>query len=63
MLFKSYSFVIFFLAVLLISRMLGNWSLRKLFLLAVSYVFYAAWNPPFVLLLWVSTVVDWYAGK
>jgi len=28
----------------------------------LSYVFYAAWNPPFVVLLWTSTLVDWFAG-
>jgi alginate O-acetyltransferase complex protein AlgI len=28
-----------------------------------SYIFYAAWNPPFVILLWISTLVDWFAGK
>lgn len=26
-------------------------------------MFYAAWNPPFVILLWLSTLVDWWAGK
>jgi D-alanyl-lipoteichoic acid acyltransferase DltB (MBOAT superfamily) len=25
--------------------------------------FYSAWNPPFVILLWVSTVIDWYAAQ
>ena len=25
--------------------------------------FYSAWNPPFVILLWVSTLVDWYVAK
>src|SRR5262249_18847750 len=28
-------------------------------LLVASYLFYAAWNPPFVILLWISTAVDW----
>ncbi|MBT5496585.1 MAG: MBOAT family protein, partial [Alphaproteobacteria bacterium] len=28
-------------------------------LIAASYTFYAAWNPPFVLLLVFSTIVDW----
>jgi len=32
-------------------------------LLVASYVFYAAWNPPFVILLWISTMVDWLAAK
>src|SRR5258705_11601904 len=40
-----------------------NWTTKKVNLLIASYVFYAAWNPPFVILLWVSTVVDWYAAQ
>lgn len=40
-----------------------NWTTKKGNLLIASYVFYAAWNPPFVVLLWVSTVVDWYAAQ
>jgi alginate O-acetyltransferase complex protein AlgI len=28
-----------------------------------DYLFYATWNPPFVILLWISTVVDWWAAK
>lgn len=32
-------------------------------LLIASYVFYGLWNPPLILLLWISTVVDWMAGK
>ncbi|HNT89962.1 MAG TPA: MBOAT family O-acyltransferase, partial [Candidatus Hydrogenedentes bacterium] len=36
---------------------------KKFNLLIASYVFYAAWNPPFVILLWISTVVDWFAAK
>ena len=35
----------------------------KINLLIASYLFYAAWNPPFVILLWISTVVDWYAAQ
>lgn len=37
--------------------------MRKLFLLGVSCLFYAAWNPPFVILLWVSTFIDWFLAK
>ena len=40
-----------------------RWTTRKVNLLIASYVFYAAWNPPFILLLWISTVVDWYAAQ
>lgn len=32
-------------------------------LVVASYVFYAAWNPPFVLLLWLVTVIDWFIAK
>ena len=32
-------------------------------LLLASYIFYGLWNPPLVLLLWISTMVDWTAGK
>lgn len=28
-----------------------------------SYIFYGLWNPPLILLLWISTVIDWTAGK
>ena len=36
---------------------------RKFILLISSYIFYSAWNPPFVILLWISTVLDWTAAK
>ncbi|HEX5052898.1 MAG TPA: MBOAT family O-acyltransferase, partial [Planctomycetota bacterium] len=39
-----------------------GWGTRKSWLLAASYVFYAAWNPPFALLLLGSTLVDWWVG-
>ncbi|MDB0041067.1 MBOAT family protein [Algibacter sp.] len=32
-------------------------------LLLASYIFYGLWNPPLVALLWISTMVDWTAGK
>ena len=63
MLFPSYTFFIFFAVVLLISRWISHWSIRKSFLLLVSYIFYAVWNPPFVLLLVFSTVADWFLAK
>jgi alginate O-acetyltransferase complex protein AlgI len=39
------------------------WRVKKINLLLASYIFYAAWNPPFVALLWISTVVDWFAAQ
>lgn len=40
-----------------------SWRVKKGNLLIASYLFYAAWNPPFVLILWISTVVDWFVAK
>ena len=63
MLFNSYSFLVFLAVVLLLHNAPLPWRVRKLNLLVASYLFYAAWNPPFVILLWISTVVDWYAAR
>jgi len=40
-----------------------SWKQKKINLLLASYLFYAAWNPPFILLLWLSTVVDYFVGR
>ena len=63
MIFNSLTFVAFFLLVLAVWHLRLPWFGRKMFLLVASYIFYAAWNPPFVILLWVSTVVDWWAAQ
>ncbi len=63
MVFNSLTFVVFFACVLALHSMPFAWTTRKINLLIASYLFYAAWNPPFVILLWISTVVDWYAAQ
>ncbi len=63
MIFNSYTFFIFFCFVLIIYYLLASWRTRKLFLLGSSYLFYAAWNPPFVMLILISTIVDWRLAK
>ncbi len=63
MLFNSYTFILFFALVLAVYFMPLSWRLKKIFLLLASYFFYAAWNPPFVILLWISTVADWFIAK
>ena len=63
MVFDSYTFLLFFAIVWSLDRLPLAWSVRKANLLFASYVFYAAWSPPFVLLLWLSTLVDWVAGR
>src|SRR6188768_614426 len=64
MIFNSLTFLVFFAIVLAIHNApVFSWHQKKINLLLASYIFYAAWNPPFVILLWVSTVVDWYAAR
>jgi len=63
MLFNSLTFVVFFIVMLGGYFLSPTWRLKKLVLLGGSYLFYAAWNPPFVALLWLSTIADWYVAK
>lgn len=64
MLFNSLTFVVFFAVLLGLYNIIPSWKSRKTLLLIASYLFYAAWNPPFILLLWLSTIVDWkLAGR
>lgn len=63
MVFNSYTFIVFFALVFGIHRLPLAWSVKKVNLLLASYIFYAAWNPPFILLLWLSTVVDYFVGR
>ena len=62
MLFNSYTFIIFFAVMLALHYMPFSWTVKKINLLLGSYLFYAAWNPPFVLLLWLCTLIDYVAG-
>jgi len=64
MVFNSLTFVAFFAVVLALHSLVPlRWTGKKIVLLVASYIFYSAWNPPFVILLWISTVVDWYAAQ
>ena len=62
-LFNSLTFIAFFVVVLVLHNAPLPWKVKKVNLLLASYVFYAAWNPPFVILLWISTVIDWHVAK
>jgi alginate O-acetyltransferase complex protein AlgI len=61
--FNSLTFAVFFAIVLLLHRLPFPWTVKKANLLIASYVFYAAWNPPFVILLWISTIVDFQMAR
>ncbi len=63
MVFNSLTFVVFFAVVLALHNLPLGWTTKKVNLLVASYIFYAAWNPPFVILLWVSTTIDWWAAS
>lgn len=63
MTFNSLTFLAFFALVVLLHRLPFSWTMKKANLLFASYVFYAAWNPPFVVLLWLSTAIDWWAAR
>ena len=60
MLFSSAEFLFFFLVVLALHRVLP---FRQALLLVASYAFYASWNPPFVLLLAWTTILDYTLGR
>ena len=63
MAFNSLVFLIFFAIVLGLHSLPLQWHAKKTNLLLASYVFYAAWNPPFIVLLWISTLTDWFAAR
>jgi alginate O-acetyltransferase complex protein AlgI len=61
--FNSITFIVFFAAFLGLWTLPFGWTTRRVVLLLASYLFYASWSPPFVILLWVSTVVDFFAAR
>jgi len=63
MVFNSFTFIAFFIIILILHNLPFSWKVKKINLLIASYIFYAAWNPPFILLLWLSTVVDYFVGR
>ena len=62
MLFDSWEFLIFFAVVLALYFQLRGRS-RIAFLAGASYFFYGWWDWRFLLLIWVSTLVDFFAAR
>ncbi|MEM6701685.1 MAG: MBOAT family O-acyltransferase [Acidobacteriota bacterium] len=62
MLFTSYTFLFVFLPVVLTVTLALPAKQRNAFLAVASYVFYAQWNPWFLLLLVASTLLDYRCG-
>jgi D-alanyl-lipoteichoic acid acyltransferase DltB (MBOAT superfamily) len=61
--FNSLTFLVFFAAVWLLHQAPLPWTVKKFNLLVASYLFYAAWNPPFVLLLLLAAVLDFFLAR
>src|SRR5579872_6331281 len=63
MLFNSLAFVAFFVVVLGVYHLPLPWTARKVWLVGAGYLFYATYNPPFVVLLWFTTLLDWFVAR
>ncbi len=61
MVFSSHIFLFYFLPVVLLIYYVLPWH-RNIFLTLASYVFYGWWQPWFVLLMMLSTVLDYTCG-
>lgn len=62
MLFNSLEFIIFWIAVVCVYYLIPNNTLRKVFLLAASYYFYACWNVAFLAILLFETALSYGLG-
>ncbi len=62
MLFASGLFLYYFLPIFLALYFLSPRKMKSVTLAVASYVFYGWWRPDFVLLMWISTVVDYTCG-
>ncbi len=61
--FDSFTFVFFYIFILLFYNFLKSWDAKKNILLIASYLFYSAWNPFFLPLLVFSSTIDWWLAK
>src|SRR3984957_18913823 len=63
MVFNSLSFLVFFAVNVALFLLPLPWTIKKINLLIASYLFYAAWSPPFVVLLMLSAVIDFVLAR
>src|SRR5438309_4412717 len=63
MIFTSFEFVIFFILVLVGRSLLTNFSAAKWFLLVASYLFYMSWNVYCVVLILLTSLLDFAVGS
>jgi alginate O-acetyltransferase complex protein AlgI len=62
MIFTSFEFVLFFLAVLILRACMRSFAAEKWFLLVASYVFYMSWSIPCGFLILFTSLVDFWVG-
>lgn len=62
MIFNSISFAIFFPAVVLVYGLVPK-RYRYIWLLITSYYFYMCWNPKYIILMIISTLITWWGGN
>jgi D-alanyl-lipoteichoic acid acyltransferase DltB (MBOAT superfamily) len=64
MLFNSLTFLYFFVAVVVVLRLLPPKGIaRNVWVLTASFLFYASWSPPFILLLLATALVDYAVAR
>jgi D-alanyl-lipoteichoic acid acyltransferase DltB (MBOAT superfamily) len=63
MLFNSLTFAVFLCIACALFRLAPGWAAKKRVLLVMSYVFYGAWSPPYIFLLFASTFLDWWLAR
>ncbi len=61
--FNTLTFLFYFAIVLGAYQATRGWRTKKFLLLCFSQLFYAAWDPPLVVLLWITTVVNWWLAR
>lgn len=60
--FDSFSFLLFFVVIIVLDRILHSTPARKPLLLIASWCFYAGWNPLFLPMLIATSTLDWWLG-
>lgn len=61
--YDSYDFLLFFILAYSVYLILNNSVNKKLFLILISYLFYASWNYFYTVLLFLTTIFTYYFGK
>lgn len=62
MLFHTWTFVVFFTIVMAVYLPLRRTKWWTLWLLIASYTFYGWWNPLFLILIFYTSLLDWFVG-